>query len=60
MVDKIAAALVRKRWNKATKKERAEAAQKMLDAKTPQQLSEYGKNAAAARWGKAKAKKAGK
>jgi hypothetical protein len=58
MVDKAASELARKRWSKAGKKERAAAAKKMLDAKSPEQLSEIGRKAVTARWKKAKAKKA--
>lgn len=58
MVDKIASALAQKRWKKATAKDRTEAAQTMNAAKTPEQLRENAKKAAAARWANRKAKKA--
>jgi hypothetical protein len=61
MVDKAASELARKRWEKATSKQRAEAAQKMLNAKSPEERSAIGKKAAAKRWAgkkKAAAKKA--
>lgn len=60
MVDKSASDLARKRWKKATPEDRAEAAQNMLNAKSPEVLSAIGKKAAEARWKDANAKKAAK
>lgn len=57
MAENPGSALARERWKKATPEDRAEAAQTMLDAKTPEKLSEIGRKAAAARWRSKKTKK---